>query len=152
MRAHTINSEHTKKAFFKWVDELFEKHKYLTFNEPRIGADRSLDQNALLHVWCTEWIAYKLKIDKRQVSKANIESIKRTVKKLYYQATKEQFMIYELTDYSTGLTRKDYTSSKWWKTGEMFMVLNYMQVIAAEDGCVLESRGEHAKLAKEQVT
>ncbi|GLS27756.1 hypothetical protein [Marinibactrum halimedae] len=49
--AWTINSDQTLKAFTQHVSELYQKHKYITYTQPRIGADRSLDQNALSHIW-----------------------------------------------------------------------------------------------------
>jgi hypothetical protein len=55
-----------------------------------------------------------------------------------------------ITDYSTGKQRLDYTSSADWKTGEMFMVLTFMQLEAANQGVILESKGEFAKNQREQ--
>ena len=57
-----VNSLASRMALNKWVDDLYAKHGYITFSEPRIGADRSLDQNALLHVWLPEYVAFTLYI------------------------------------------------------------------------------------------
>jgi hypothetical protein len=58
-------------------------------------------------------------------------------------------MIQEIEDYSSGKKKKDYTSSKDWKTGEMYMVLTFIQLCAAQDGLILESKGEFAKNQRE---
>lgn len=50
-QAHTVNSEHSKLCMHKWVDDLYEEHKYVTFDYPKIGAARSLSANSLSHIW-----------------------------------------------------------------------------------------------------
>lgn len=149
--AFTVNSEQSKAAFFKQVDIWWSECKYLTFPAPRKGIDRSLDQNALFHVWCTEWIAYKLGKHPKSVIKAELAGMKRTVKKIFLLAHPEskEWIIQEIEDYSTGKKKKDYTSSKDWKTGEMYMVLTFIQLCAAQDGLILESKGEFAKNQRE---
>ena len=148
----TVNSTTTLEGYIGQVRRWFDEHKYLTFNKPRIGIDRSIDQNSLFHLWCSMWIAYRLGKDYRSVTKAELAGIKRTVKKLYLISNPDSaaWMIHEITDYSTGNKKKDYTSSSDWKTGEMFLVLNWMQLAAANDGLILESKGEHAKLTRQQ--
>lgn len=148
----TINSDTSLKAFIANVQALYNEHKYITYGKPRIGVDRSIDQNKLFHFWCTEWIANILRIDKREVSKASLAGMKRTVKKMFLLAHPEtkEWMIQVITDYTTGQTKKDYTSSADWKTGEMFMVLTFMQLEAANQGIILESKGEFAKNQREQ--
>ena len=147
----TINSEHSKVAFKKYVDELFEQHRYITFNAPRIGADRSVSQNALFHVWCSEYVAYRMAIHRKEVSKGLLAGMKRIVKKRFTASHPESqgWMVYEVVNPFNGQSKKDYTSSKDWKRGEMFTVLTWLQMVAAEDGLILESRGEFAKLTRE---
>lgn len=148
----TINSDASLKAFLANVEALYKEYKYLTYGKPRIGVDRSLDQNALFHVWCTEWIAHTLGKHTKAVLKNEINGMKRTVKKMFliaYPETKD-WMIEVITDYTTGQSKKDYTSSADWKTGEMFMVLTFMQNEAANQGIILESKGEFAKNQREQ--
>lgn len=145
-----VNSEHSKTAFIAQVDKWFAEHKHLTFPAPRIGKDRSLPQNALFHVFCTEWVAYKLNKPTNLVAKAELEGMKRTTKKLAYIHLRQDFLIHTITDYDTGATKKEYTSSKGWKRGEMFMVLELMQNLAAEDGLILESKGEFKKLQESE--
>jgi len=148
----TINSDNSLIAFIANVKSLYEKHKYLTYGKPRIGVDRSIDQNSLFHLWLSQWIAHMLGKDYKRVTKAELAGIKRTVKKLFLVANPDtkDWMVHEIMDYSTGKTRKDYTSSSDWKTGEMFMVLSWMQLEAANQGVILESKGEFSKLQREQ--
>ena len=78
--------------------------------------------------------------------------MKRTVKKIFLLAYPEakDWMTHEITDYAENKTKKDYTSSADWKTGEMFTVLTFMQLEAANQGIILESKGEFAKNQREQ--
>lgn len=148
----TINNETSLQAFIKYAGSLYESHKYITFSAPRIGADRSMDQNALFHVWATEYAAYRLRKDKRDVSDGELDGTKRIIKKHFTAAHPEAygFMVYELVNPLTGEKKKDYTSSKTWKRGEMFMVLNWFQMVAAQDGLILESKGQFEKLQRKQ--
>lgn len=148
-QAWTINSEHTKKAFLKSVTDAFEEHKYITYAAPRIGPDRSLDQNALLHVWLTEYAAHLLTKHKKEIAPGELEGIKRHAKGEYYRRYSHPFIIHVITNPKTGQARRDYTSSKSWKKGEMFHFLTWLQMTAAQDGLVLESKGQFAKLQRE---
>lgn len=148
----TINSTVSRQAFNKWVDDLQRDHGYITFSAPRIGADRSLDQNSLFHAWLTEYVAYRLKIDKREVSKGLLQGMKDMVKRNYTAAYPDsyQWMVFEVVcPIDQQVTRKDYTSSKDWKKGEMFQVLTWFQMTAAQDGCILESKGQFEKAQRE---
>lgn len=146
----TVNSEHSRKAYHKHVDDIYEEHKYATFPAPRIGADRSLDQNALFHVWCTEYISFRLSIHKKEVSKGLLAGMKLIVKKRFTAAHPDSigWMVFDIVNPFNQKSKKDYTSSKDWKRGEMFMVLTWLQNVAAEDGLILESRGEFDKLTR----
>jgi hypothetical protein len=59
--AWTINSETSLQSFLGEMRELFGKHKFVKVNA-KIGKARSLDQNAISHVWY-EQIARELKDD-----------------------------------------------------------------------------------------
>lgn len=147
----TVNSITSLTAFNKHVERLFAEHKFITFSSPRIGADRSLDQNALFHVWATEYVAYTLKKDKREVSPGELDGMKQIIKKRFTATHPAcyEWMVYEIVNPFNGATRKDYTSSKSWKRGEMYLVLDWFQMVAAEDGLILESKGQFAKLQRE---
>ena len=98
------------------------------------------------------WIAEKLGKSYKKVEKKELASMKRTVKKMFLIANPESrdWMLHEITDYTTGQTKLDYTSSSDWKTGEMFLVLTFMQLEAANQGLILESTGEFAKNQRAQ--
>ena len=145
----TVNSEHTKQAYKAYVDRVYDESKYATFSPPRIGPDRSINQNSLFHVWLTEFAAHLAKCHKSEVTKGMLAGIKFTAKELYYRHSSYFWMIHTVSSPLTGRNKTDYTSSGSWHRGEMFDVLNWLQMFAAEQGCVLESRGEHAKLKRE---
>lgn len=149
---HIINSANSLKDFMNYVVAIYQDYKYITFLKPRIGEKRSLDQNSLFHVWLTIFIAAKLDKDRKEVTKAELAGIKRTIKKLAYLHLRESFLIHEITDYSTGEIKKDYTSSSDWKRGEMYAVLNFFQMMAADQGVVLESAGEFKQLQNHEVS
>lgn len=146
-----INSEASKTAFKKNLDDLFEKHHFITYGPPRIGADRSMDQNALLQVWVREYIAHRLQKHVSHVTEGELEGTKLIIKKQFTAAHPDcyYFMVFELVNIYNGTTKKEYTSSSSWKRGEMFMVLTWFQMIAAQDGLILEAKGQYAKLQRE---
>ena len=146
--AWIINSDHSEAAFFASVKALRAEHGYITFGAPRIGKDRSLDQNALFHVWCTEYAAHLLKKDKREITKGELAGMKRIVKKKFNADVPNKFMVDTITDPFTKETKRDYTSSKDWKVGEAFMVMEWLQLHAANDGLILESLGQYDKLKR----
>jgi hypothetical protein len=151
-KTYVINSEISLKAFYPNLNALFKAHKYITLTW-RIGEDRSLDQNALFHVFCSIAAAYYLKKDRKQVSEGELAGMKRVVKKDYYNETGKRFMVHEVINPKMPTQKKtDYTSSSSWKTGEMFNVLTFMQDVAALDGLVLESTGQFKKLQKETIS
>jgi hypothetical protein len=144
----TVNSEHSEAAYIAHVKALRVEHGYLTFNAPRIGKDRSLDQNALFHVWCTEYAAHLLKKHKSKVTKGELNGMKRVVKKGFNAQNANNFMVHDVVNPITGDSKKDYTSSADWKVGEAFMVLEWLQMFAANDGLILESMGQYEKLKR----
>lgn len=147
--AWTVNDDRKRIAYHAYVDEMYCLHKYLTFPAPRIGADRSLDQNALLHVWLTEFCCHLAQCHKSQVTEGMIEGLKRSMKGLFYATYAYSWMVHDVVCALTGRTKKDFTSSKNWKRGEMFIFLDWFQNFAATKGCILESKGEFAKLKRE---
>jgi hypothetical protein len=144
----TVNSKHTLSHAIKWLTDNFEAHKYSTYSV-RHGADRSIDQNALFHVWALEYGCYLAKLHPKGLEaltrEAIIEQTKRAAKRRFYSEFKYQWMVIVLTDPFTGDTKKDFRSSKGYKTAEMFEFLTWLQATAINDGCLLESKGEFAK-------
>lgn len=145
-----VNSAVSLLAFGKFAEDLFAEHKYLTFTW-RIGMDRSLDQNALFHVWLTEWAAHIAKMPKKEVPKQMVEYLKRKLKRRYYRETGSAWMLEKLIDPATGEEKGiHFASSSDYKVGEMYCLLCWMQQTAAEEnGIVLESRGQFSKLQRE---
>lgn len=145
----TVNSEHTYTAFVATVKKLWLEKKYLTFSPPRIGPDRSIDQNSLFHVWLTEYAAHLLNKDKKQVVPGEVEGMKRFAKEQYYLEYKYPWMVHKVICPKTGRNKTDYTSSKKYGRNDMYYFLCWLQGLAAQDGLVLESKGEHEKIHRE---
>lgn len=146
----TINSEHTEAAFIAHIKALRAEHGYITYSAPRIGADRSLDQNALFHVWATEYAGHLLKKHTTEITTGELEGMKRAIKLKYNAQRPNNFIVCEIVNPFDGTTKKDVSSSKTWRRGEMFDVLSWLQMMAANDGLALESRGEYQKLQRGQ--
>ena len=137
-----INSEPSLRVFLDLVEKAWWAHKWLTFPRPRIGEQRSLDQNALYQVWSREYAAYLLKKPVKQITEGELDGMKRILKAHAYRDNGWDFMIYEKINPFTGEIKRDYRSTKNYKTGEMFQFLTWVQMKAATDGLVLESKGE----------
>lgn len=144
-----INSEQTKRAFHDQVDRWFAEHKYITFSPPRLGEDRSIDQNNLFHVWLTDLAAYMTPCHPKEVTEGMLDGIKKTIKGLFYRENPYEWMIHRVFCPITKREKIDYTSSSSWKVGEMYLVLTWLQIFAAQQGCILESKGEFAKRQRE---
>lgn len=144
-----VNSEHTKKAFIAKVEADYAEHKYLTYAPPRIGADRSLTQNGLMHQWLTDFGCHLAKCHYTEFTDGMMEGMKKTAKGLFYREYPFEWMVHEVKCPLTNRVKTDYTSSSSWKHGEMFLVLTFMQNFAATKGCVLESKGQFAKYQRE---
>ena len=133
-----------RKNAHKAIDEAVDGSK-VTIGPP----GRSLDQNALFHVWLTLYAGHILKKDRKLVSKAELEGMKRIVKKKFYQQFGYPWMLIKpINPFTLEEGKTDYASSSDYKTGEMFQLLTWLQMQAANDGLVLESTGEFSKLQK----
>ena len=144
----TVNSDHSEVAYIAHIKALRAEHGYLTFDSPRIGKDRSLKASALFHVWCGEYAAHLLKKHKSKVSKGEMDGMKRIIKKRFNAEHPNNFMVHDVINPFDGQSKRDYTSSADWKVGEMFMVMEWTQIMAANDGLILESIGQFDKLKR----
>ena len=149
----TTNSAATLKAYIANVHSLFDEHKYLTFSAPRIGPDRSLSQNRLLHMWITQIVAEKLNISIKDAAKlkGSIEGTKSDLKGMFYRHSGHEWMVHNVKGELSGREKIAYTSSADWGRGEAFEFLTWMQLAAAGIGIVLESKGQFNKLQKDQL-
>jgi hypothetical protein len=147
-----VNSITTKNLYHQYIDELWDAGlRYMTFKKPQLGEDASIAQKALFSIWAREIAGYVLKIRPDQVHEATVEEMKRTLKEKFYQATAQEFMITRGPNpYNVDEVITMYTSSATWKWGEAKMVLDHVQIYAAEIGLVLESKGEHKKFTRRE--
>lgn len=146
--AWLVNSDTSEIAFFAHVRALRAEHGYLTFPAARIGKDASLDQKALFNIWIREYAAHLLNKGPKQVTPGEHEGMKRVVKKGFNVSNPNTFMVHDVVNPITKESRKDYTSTADWKVGEAYMVLEWLQLHAANDGLILESLGQYDKLKR----
>ena len=104
---------------------------------------RSLDQNALLHVWCRHYAEHLLK---RQVTDTEVDAMKYTLQRHCYAQTHWDWLLTERKDLFTGHTKPDRRSTTEFDTGQMYHFLEWIQSRAADDSLILESKGEYAEL------
>ena len=146
-----VNSPGSLVLFGIFAKRLFLERKYITFTW-RIGEDRSLDQNALFHVWCTEWAAFLLSKHKKTVTREELAGMKKIVKREFYLERGYSWLVMRPVNPRTQEQgQAEYSSSADWKLGEMFEVLTWVQLRAAHDGLILESKGQFNKLQREQI-
>tara|TARA_R100000808_G_scaffold24974_1_gene60053 strand:- start:1071 stop:1541 length:471 start_codon:yes stop_codon:yes gene_type:complete len=108
---------------------------------------RGLPQNALFHIWIRD--AAKAAFE-QEPTEVELEGMKRYVKQKCYTQTKQNFLVQSLANPKTKETRLDLTSSSKWLKGEMTFVLDWMQAFFAEQGVILEARGEYVELTEAQ--
>lgn len=118
-QTHTVNSDASLAACVSWLTGLYEEHKYLTVAKPRIGRDRSLSQNALLHR-LFRLIAADL--TKRGGKKFTLETVKDMLKHKYLGY--EAFQILDV-DSKKWITQYRLKKTSGLSTGEMmFFITN----------------------------
>lgn len=140
-----VNSAKSLASCVRTLYELWAEHPYLRVYW-KVGADRSISQNALLHVWLTEYAAFLLRRPKDTIGPAEMASIKRAAKMHCYEENAWSWLVHEIKDpWHPDKCRLDFTSSKDWTHGEMYEFLTWLQGRAAKDGLLLESKGEYAK-------
>jgi len=136
-----VNSNQSLAFAVNILKANFKEKKFTTYSA-RHGEKRSLSQNALFHVWCTEYAAFALKIHKSAVTEGQLEGAKRHFKRAAYNENGWQFLIIKLYNIESGEERKDFRSSTKYTHPEMFQFLTWVQAYAIDRGCLLESKGK----------
>lgn len=144
----TLDSDHTEAAFIAGVRALRAEHGVITYSAPRIGKEVSLDQKALFNIWVRAYAAHILDKTPKQVTLGEHEGMKRHIKKCFNSQHPNKFMVHDVINPVTKQSKKDYTSTKAWKVGEAFIVMEWLQLYAANDGLILESLGQYEKLKR----
>ena len=152
-RPHKIvNSERSRDEFVNQIYRDFEEHKYVTYRW-LIGAEDTKTQKALYHIWLKEYAAFILKIPKKDVSKEMVEGTKKGTKEMFYQETGNSFMVYKpINPWHSDGEETAYTSCSDWSPGDFYLVLNWLQIKAGQDGLVLESKGQYAKNKRNEIS
>jgi len=149
-KTFVVDSIISLTAFCAFVKTLFGKGQYITFTW-RLGVERSIDQNSLMHLWLSQYAAHLIGKNYKQVTEEELEGIKKIAKKRYYLHSGASWMVTRPVD---PFTKQEgqlmFRSSSYYSVGEMFLFLTWLQLSAADDGIVLESRGQFSKLQREQ--
>jgi hypothetical protein len=146
----TINSLHTLGEFIKFLKACWEENKWLTVKIGQ-GRQRTLDQNGLFQVWAREFMAHIAGVTVKDVTKQAHEEMKTSLKRGFYRDHHQPFVIKKVKDHLTGETANGLRSTTDYSTGEMFMFMEWVQAVAANEyGLILEAQGEYKHLKQEQ--
>lgn len=146
----TVCSTRTAARMQDIVEELFEKDRYIVFTW-RFGDMATIKQKALIHIWFRTWMARVLHKPEDDVTEDEIAGIKRTIKARFYHETGHEWMVNKVREaFPPYREVTDYTSIAEWSTANTFEVMTWMQATAAQAGIVLESKGEHTDLKRQQ--
>lgn len=114
---------------------------------------RSLDQNALFHVWCEQYASYLTGQDLKKLYYKDrnklIDEMKLSAKRKYYAETGNSFLLEVKKDLFTGKEHTFPRSSSEYGVSEMYHFMEWLQNIAATDGLILESKGQYLELKQE---
>ena len=115
---------------------------------------RSLDQNALFHVWCEQYASHLTKQDLNTLNYEHrnklIDEMKISAKRKYYAQTGNKYVLEQKKDLFTGKEHTFAKSTRDYDKSEMNHYMEWLQNIAAEDGLILESKGEYESMKLEQ--
>jgi len=138
------NSEERRDACVDDICQMWAADHYLQITA-RSGKTRSLDQNALLHIWCRELVAHIAGIDEREITDAQMQDMKTALKKGFYRDTGSSYVLRVSEDALTGKTAKTLRSTREYSREQMTQFLDWVQALALVDfGLLLESLGEFA--------
>jgi len=152
-RKWLIRNELQLEHFIGDVTDLFKKHKRLLFEFPEVGGeDRSMDQNALFHVWIKQYAAHLLKKSPQLVATGEMEGMKRHAKIMFYKDTRNEWMLNKIVNPKTGESKNDVRSTKGLSKAQMFEFMEWLQAMAATDGLILESKGEYQRILEEHLS
>lgn len=138
-----ITNEFQLVQFIDNVQKLLHEHKRVVFSSPELGQGRSLDQNALFHVWMRQYAGYLTKTDAQLVPTGVVDGMKRHCKIMFWKEFKHDWMMHTITNPKTGESKKDVVSTKVLSKARMFEFMEWIQATAANDGLILEAKGEY---------
>lgn len=112
---------------------------------------RTLSQNALFNVWVRQIAATLSKCGLKEVTEHMHDDTKRAIKRAFYRSTGAQYILREKVDPITGEKSKDVESTARLTPGEMFELMEWVQMWAASRDfpgkpLILESLGEFKEL------
>lgn len=147
-----INSRQTLLNFKAELDQTYGDGAYLLITVKK-GKEATMPQKALVHIWFKQYAAYLYKKREKDVTKLDIDSMKRACKVRFYNETQELFMFEIIADpFHPDHKRKEMTSIATWSQGQCYQFMTWMQDLAMHGGLILESIGEHQRLTHESNT
>ena len=135
-----VNSKKTGQNCVEWVKFLCERYNYFHLYL-KTDNKRTIDQNSLLHQWLSDWIRQK---SGYKPAKIHVEQLKRSLKQQAYL----EGMHYTLDSYTCMITRgnrKRWRSTAEYSVAELTQFLDYIQYLAAEQGVILEAKGDYKR-------
>ena len=150
MREFIINTDNQDSVddFVSYLDETLQGGGLLKVTVKQVK-DRSLSQNALLHIWFREYAAMRLNKPLKKITQDDTDSIKLLVKQACYGDMKYDWLCQRITNIDTGVSAFVLRSTSRYDKGEMFMFMEWFQAFAAQKGLLLESVGEFGRLKDE---
>lgn len=122
--------------------------KHLTYKIGKPESARSQSQNALFQVWAREYACHLL--NQHKVTEEQQEDMKYTLQRHCYAEMGWDYLISRNADLFTGEEKPARAPTKRFGVGEMHQFLNWVQMKAANDGLILESKGEYKELQEAQ--
>jgi len=150
VREFIINpaNQDTVDDFVSYLDETLQGGGLFKVTIKQVK-DRSLSQNALLHIWFREYAAMRLNKPLKKITQDDTDSIKLLVKQACYGDMKYDGLCQRVTNIDTGVSAFVLRSTSRYDKGKMFMFMEWFQAFAAQKGLILESMGELGRLKEE---
>lgn len=138
----------TVDHFLKSISDTIDSGEAFKVQVKRLS-ERSMSQNALLHIWVREYAAMRFKKPYKGVDKADEDNVKIIFKQACYQDARYDWLCKRVTNLDTNLFAVVLKSTSEYDKGEMFMFMEWVQAYAAQKGLLLESMGEFGRLKDE---
>lgn len=144
-----VNSVDSMNAFMSKVPDLYGGKNYLVFSWTT-GKKSSMPQKALLNIWIRTYAAHLIRKPEKDVTKTEINTMKRSAKRLFYTETHEEWMVEEITDpFHPDKKRMEVTSAADWDPQQTYHFMMWLQERAMHQHLILESQGDHQNMTKE---
>jgi hypothetical protein len=149
-----IHSEAGAAAFCRLVMELAKRNpeQRIAFSW-KVGELVDRDHKAVIHIWLRQWAAFVHKKAPDDVTKDEVEGMKRWVKASFYHETAAAFMVEKFRHpLKPGKTAIEYTSIAEWYPHEFHQVMTWMHAKALNMGLILEAIGDYQDMQQQSTS